>query len=298
MKTFALLFVLCLSSVAYADDHIVIVFDTSGSMDTRMSGGKTRMKTAQDALVGVLSKVPDSTKVGILSFGGWIYDLQPVDRPKLEKAIHATRAGGGTPLYEYIAIGATRLLKERQNQGNVGSYKLLIVTDGLAGDSGLNSNSRFKDGSTKPGVLRDVLNRGIVVDAIGLDMPGDHPLSKEINGAYMRGDDPNSLSKAIAKSVAEVGFGGSKDASDEAFREIADLPEGFVMATLKGLTTFTNQPIGEKPPVEVIKTSMTESEPVNVAAMSSPNNQVVVVLGVVGVLGLIFIAAIGTATRS
>lgn len=253
MKTkLAFLFLFLISGVS-ADDNIVIVFDTSGSMSDSMRGanGKSRMKVAQDALVNVLSKVPNSTKVGVLTFENWIYDIQPVDRSKLESAIRSTSPSGGTPLYQYISDGATRLLKERENQGNIGSYKLLVVTDGAAGDDGLNMQSTFGDGSTKPGVLQDIMNRGIVIDAIGLDMSNDHALSTQINGVYMKGNDPNSLSKAIAKSVAEVGFGGTQDASEEAFREISELPNDFVLASLKGLTTFANQPIGQKPSMEV-----------------------------------------------
>lgn len=297
MKYILTILALCgMAGFANADDNIVIVFDTSGSMSDSMSKGgtrTTRMQVAQDALVSVLTKVPKSTKVGVLTFGGWVYDLQVVDQTKLEAAIRSTRPSGGTPLYQYISSGATRLLKERENQNNAGSYKLLVVTDGLAGDDGLNSDSTFRDGSFKPGVLKDILNRGIVVDAIGLDMANKHPLSTQINGSYMRGDDPGSLSKAIAKSVAEVGFGGTQDASDEAFKEISELPEDFVLASLKGLTTFANQPIGEKPPVEVVQpdgTTMVVPNPANDSSSGMP----FLVVGII-IAGIVVVAAVATA---
>ena len=233
----------CVTTIAQADDYVVIVFDTSASMGERMTSGKTRMDTAQTALHSVLGSIPQSTKVGIISFNGWVYDLQTVDRVKLNAAIDSLKPYGGTPLYQYIALGATRLLQERNNQNNVGSYKLLVVTDGAAGDAALNSDGRFPNGAVKPGVLKDILNRGVVIDAIGLDLGQDHALAKQINGKYMRGDDGKSLTKAIAKSVAEVGFGGANDTSEEAFQEVADLPNDFVLSTLKGLTTFPNHPI-------------------------------------------------------
>lgn len=299
MKTIWTILILCgMTGLASADDNIVIVFDTSGSMSDSMSKSgvrTTRMQVAQDALVDVLTKVPKSTKVGVLTFGGWVYDLQPVDQDKLVAAIRSTRPGGGTPLYQYISSGATRLLQERQNQNNAGSYKLLVVTDGLAGDSGLNSDSTFGDGSVKPGVLKDVLNRGIVVDAIGLDMANKHPLSTQINGSYMRGDDPGSLSKAIAKSVAEVGFGNTQDASDEAFKEISELPEDFILASLKGLTTFANQPIGEKPPVEVIQPDGTTMVVPNPANESSGTP--FLVMGII-IAGIVLVAAVAAVSRS
>jgi uncharacterized protein YegL len=287
---------IAITNSVVADDHVVIVLDTSGSMADQMSVGKSRMEVAQDALVNVLSKVPDTTKVGILTFNGWVYDLQPVDRTKLEKAIRATRPSGGTPLYQYIGSGATRLLKERQDQNNVGSYKLLVVTDGAASDNWLNEDGEFNDNTLKPGVLRDILNRGVIVDAIGLDLADKHALSTQINGVYMRGDDPTSLTKALAKSVAEVGFGGTQDASDAAFKEISDLPESFVMASLKGLTTFSNHPIGEMAPVEEVQadgTVIMKPNPVQVASNGSGFGIIIgIVGGVVAAVMLIFVISI------
>lgn len=288
MKITAFLLAAFLACTAMADDNVVIVFDTSGSMgDTIRSVSKTRIDVAQTALINVLSKIPETTKVGILSFNGWIYDLQPVNRQKLEAAIRSTRPSGGTPLYQFIGAGATRLLKERQEQNNVGSYKLLVVTDGAASDPALNENSRYRDGSVKPGVLNDVLNRGIIVDAIGLEIPAQHALATQINGRYMRGDDPKSLTNAIAKSVAEVGFGSAKDTSDEAFAEISELPETFVLAALKGLTTFENHPIGEKAPAP-IKTSSVDQTVDQMVAESSSFGAYLMIGGV----GLIFVCFI------
>lgn len=238
---------------AIADDYIVIVFDTSGSMGDIMRGaGKSRMVVAQDALIDVLSKVPDSTQVGVLTFNGWIYDISKVDRPKLATAIRNCKPGGGTPLYRHIKNGATRLLVERQKQNNLGYYKLLVVTDGEASDSDLNKDGIFKDGTVKLSIMNDIIGRGVIVDTIGLDMKGDHTLSKEINGTYMKGDDPASLQKSLNKAVAEVGFKGDDKFSEEIFKELSDLPDSFAKATIDGLTTFHNHPIGELPPIRVV----------------------------------------------
>ena len=271
MKNFIFAFVMfaLISNTIFSDDHIVIVLDTSGSMEDQMrSVSKSRMQVAQESLINVLSSIPDSTKIGILTFHGWIYDLNKVDQQELKNAISRTTPGGGTPLYKYVAIGATRLLKERESQSNIGSYKLLVVTDGEANDGNLNEESVYDDGSKKPGVLQDVLNRGIVVDAIGLDIPQNHALSTQINGIYMKGDDPTSLNKAIKNSLAEVGFGSSKDASDAAFKEISELPESFVVSSLQGLTKFSNHPIGQNP---VLAVSSSEA-PVNLTAQNINSN--------------------------
>jgi hypothetical protein len=240
----ALLFALCVS--AKADDYIVILLDTSGSMSQPMSDGKNRMQIAQDALIEVLSQVPDTTNVGIITFKGWIYPLGPVNRAKLSNAIRSTVPKGNTPLYAYLSTAATDLLKKRKAQGNIGFYKLLVVTDGEAGDVRLNQDTKYPDGSPKIGVLQDIIQRGIVVDTIGLDMPGDHSLSQLINGAYMSGNNPQSLTEAVTKAVAEISFGAGPDTSEEAFAEIGEIPESFAMATILGLTTYSNHPIGQR----------------------------------------------------
>ena len=98
------------------------------------------------------------------------------------------------------------------------------------------------------------MQRGIVVDTIGLDMPGNHSLSQLINGAYMSGDNPQSLTEAVTKAIAEIGFGDGRDTSEEAFEEIGEIPESFAMATILGLTTYSNHPIGQLTP-QAIETS-------------------------------------------
>ncbi len=251
----ALALVVAMTGQTMADDFIVFVVDSSGSMGDRMSGGKTRMVTAQDALIEVVSQVPNNTRIGILTFDGWVYDLQKVDRTKITKAIRSIRPGGGTPLYEYIRGGATRLLKERENRLNKGTYRLVIVTDGAAGDDRLNRTSEFGDGTTRLGVMDDIARRRIGVDAIGLDMEGDHAISDIIKsknlGTYMKGNDPKSLRRSLEKAVAEITLSG-KDTDESAFKELDQLPDAFFFVAIKGLTTNQNHPIGEKPPIVTV----------------------------------------------
>lgn len=293
------LFVLCLTTVTQSDDSIVIVFDTSGSMgDYMRSARKSRMEVAQDALVEVLSQVPDTTKIGILTFDGWIYELGLVNREKIEKAIRSARTGGGTPLYEYIRAGGTALLEERAQQLNSGSYKILIVTDGEAGDEYLNRSSKFGDGSIRLGVLDDIMSRNIVIDAIGLDMQGNHSLATKINGSYMRGDDSDSLVEAVSKAIAEVSFEGNQNAGEEAFADIAEIPDDAVMAIIKGLTTFQNHPVGEKPLVQVVREDGTvtyEPDPANepVAVLGESGVSILAILGIlVGIAAIVIVIMI------
>ena len=298
---YTLVAALAISVCARADDHIVIVFDTSGSMGEHMrAAGKSRMAVAQDALVEVMGKVPITTKVGILTFEGWIYDLQAVDREKVSAAIRGTRPGGGTPLYRYMKTGADRLLQERAKQLNVGSYKLLVVTDGQADDDGLNRDGTWKNGTFRPGYLKDIINRGIVVDAIGLAMSEDHKLKNQINGFYMKGEDPATLQQGLNKAVAEVGFTGKDSGGDEFFAELNQMPETFVKATITGLTDLPNHPIGERAPLRVVQDGkvVEVAHPDNEAAQGGGMGWgwwVLIVLG--GGVLTIFLIAIITGNR-
>ena len=245
--TKAVLALLLLATTVTAGDNIVIVFDTSGSMDDYMVTAKaSRITVAKEALLSVLEGVRDDTKVGILTFNGWAYDLKRIDKAAVRKAVLGLTANGGTPLYQYIKDGADRLLQERAANNNVGYYKLVVVTDGEAQDSALNRES--KDGERrKPGVIEDIISRGIFIDAIGLEMRRDHALKNQINGRYMRGNNPKDITRSLKSAVAEVGFDGKDGISAAAFAEIADLPDSFVKASLTGLTEFRNYPIGESP---------------------------------------------------
>jgi uncharacterized protein YegL len=251
-----LIALLLLATPVAAAENIIIVLDTSGSMSNYMqTAKKNRIVVAQDALVEVLSDLPESTNVGIVTFNGWIYKLGPVDQAKMQRAIRNVQVGGGTPLYEYTKGAATELLKARANNQNVGVYKLLVVTDGIAGDEELNTDQRDQDNNiSTPGVLTDIINRGITVDAIGLDMQQDHPLSTQINGRYMRGDDQRSLTQAVKKLVGETSFDDPNTAKSSAeFLKILDeeFSDEFATAVLASVSALENQPIGEDPPKPV-----------------------------------------------
>jgi len=67
----------------------------------------------------------------------WLYPLGPRDDAKLMQAIDRPQPGGGTPLGAYLKKGTDRLLEERAKQFGYGTFRLLVVTDGEAGDKEL-----------------------------------------------------------------------------------------------------------------------------------------------------------------
>ncbi len=224
-------------------DNIVIVLDSSGSMRQPMRGaGMTRMQAAKKGLMAVLEQVPETTQVGLLVFssssGGqdWLYDLGPVDRDRLRRAIQMPRPGQATPLGEYLKKGADRLLAQRAAQHGYGTFRLLVVTDGEASDSHL--VERY---------LPDLMSRGIIVDCIGVDMASDHALATRVH-SYRRANDPASLEQAVREVIGEVGSadGRDTDAADvEPFELIAGLSDEMCVRLVQSLTRLANQPIGE-----------------------------------------------------
>jgi len=232
------------------DNNVVIVLDASGSMNNSM-GGTTikKLDAAKSALREVLKEVPMDTNIGLLVFSSknasadWLYRLGPREDTRLLMAINQLKAGGKTPLGEYIKKGADRLLEKRTEQFNYGTYRLLIVTDGEASDTNL--LHRY---------LPDVLSRGITIDVIGVDMAGNHTLANQVH-SYRRADDPSMLKKAVAEVFAEVADMDSGAADEDAFSQIAPIPNEMATAMLKALSSSGNHPIGDQPRAATDKAS-------------------------------------------
>ena len=223
-------------------DNVVVVVDASGSMGAPM-GGSTRMSVAKDALKQVLEQIPDTTHVGILVFprGNWVYPLGPRKESMLAGAIDSIQSGGGTPLGEYMKRGADVLLNARRKQFGYGTYRLLVVTDGEAGDA------RQVEAYTP-----DIISRGITIDVIGVEMASRHTLATKVH-SYRNANDPESLKQAISEVFAEVASGDAGQTGEDAFELIADLPEATASAMLKSLSTSGNQPIGEAPSMRSVE---------------------------------------------
>jgi len=161
----------------------------------------------------------------------WIAPLGPVDRTSIKRQIGGVNSGGATPLGAAMKEAADALLEKRKKEV-YGNYRLLIVTDGEAGDQGL-----------VDAYLPAIKARGLITDVIGVNMPGDHSLATQVN-TYRRADDPASLAQAIAEVFAESS-GDSGDAGESDYDLLSGLPDDVAMAALTGLTETDNQPIGE-----------------------------------------------------
>ncbi len=223
-------------------DNIIIVLDASGSMNNDMKGsGVKKMDAAKDALKATLNNLPENAQVGLLVFSAqnldddWVYPLSPPDMDQLLEAVYKPFPGGKTPLGAYIKKGADRLLEERERQYGYGTFRLLVVTDGEAGDP--RKLERF---------VPEAIARGITIDVIGVDMAGTHTLATKVH-SYRSANDPESLARAVAQVFAEIGDTTTGDTGEDAFDELADLPEELASAMLTALSTTQNMPLGQNP---------------------------------------------------
>lgn len=221
---------LLLCTLFLGGDNVVVVLDTSGSMSNYMSGSyEERLDVVKEVLYTTLSKLPPDSNVGILTFNGWAYPLGPINNAKLKKSIYDCYASGGTPLGEYMKVGADALLNFR-SKNPYGRFKLVIATDGAAGDIGLLNK-----------YLADLLTRGITINVIGVDLDSEHSLATMVH-TYQNANDKNSLAQAVANVFAETT---SNDQDD--YSEIASLPNELVSSSINALGEVSNAPLGEKP---------------------------------------------------
>ena len=223
------------TATAAASDSVVIVLDDSGSMNEKMTGGVKRIDAAKKAIDAVLKQFPPDTRLGLLLLNGekskkhWAIPLEHLSVPQATRRVDSVMADGGTPLGDRIREGADALLQLRVKQ-IYGNYRLLIVTDGEANDARLLDQ-----------YLPDVLSRGLIVDAIGVDMKQNHSLATRVH-SYRRADDGAALSKAIQEVFAEKVD--SNIANSQAdFALLQALDDGTAKEALITLSKPNNSPI-------------------------------------------------------
>ena len=196
-----------------AHDAIMILLDGSGSMDRNMpdpsgKGVARKMDVAKDALKAVAPQIPSGTHVGLMVFNNQgiqvVYPIGPLDTALFNQRVSEICAGGGTPLGKGIRDAGRLLLREREAQHNVGTYKLLVVTDGEAED----------EGSMRQSANELVSRLGLRMDVIGVAMAENHTLSS-MAYSYQKADDSVALEVSLKKVlVVEAGADAPIDFSD------------------------------------------------------------------------------------
>lgn len=127
---------------------------------------------------------------------------------------------------------ADELLKLRAKDV-YGDYRLLVVTDGEAGDQDVLNL-----------ILPDIMSRGLLVNVIGVDMESEHSLATYVHD-YRRADDPQALEEAITSALAESDTA-DVVAGESDFELLEGLPVEIAPTVLSALTTASNSPIRDE----------------------------------------------------
>jgi uncharacterized protein YegL len=227
---------LSLPAYAGSNDYVVIVLDDSGSMrEVMQRDRRSRIDAAKSSLTQVIQQISPETNVGLLLLNGarannhWFIPIGPVNQQDAIEKINALKAGGGTPLGDALRIASDELLALRAKK-IYGTYRLIVVTDGEATDQALLDQ-----------YLPDILSRGIIIDAIGVDMRGNHSLATKVH-SYRRADDQASLSNAIQEIMAERN-GTDPSGGQEDFAMLDGLGDLDVAEVLKALAKPSNEKV-------------------------------------------------------
>jgi Mg-chelatase subunit ChlD len=235
-----------LNGDAMQAEHVLILLDASGSMNSHMEGPDpartiTRMDAAKQAIAKVIEGFPTGVRIGLLVFSSrdgreWVYPLGPMDKARFRAGLMSIRAHGGTPLGDFMEKAVNALLAKRLELKGYGDYRLVVVTDGEGEDP-----ERMDAAATQ------LLSRGISLDVVGVQMSEAHALSAKAH-SYREAGDMAGLETAIRAILAEIGGSAQAQGDAEAYALANAFSDSAAGAVLRSLATgLSNEPIGAKP---------------------------------------------------
>lgn len=132
IQIIAIVISISVTTLSFAEESIMLVFDASGSMWSKSSNG-SRLDTAKTAVNHLLDRIPSSTGVGLTVYGhrrkGDCSDIQvypsSLSRGQIKDSIQSLSAKGRTPLGSAIKKAADRLSEEDK------SSRIIALTDGI-----------------------------------------------------------------------------------------------------------------------------------------------------------------------
>jgi len=179
------------STTALPPRTVLVVLDTSGSM----AGGG--LETARQPATDFARLLPADVRVGLVTFAGRprLAVAPTTDRGAVAAALAATRAAGGTALYDAVSTGLTTLDRGHAPAGSV--RHLVVLSDG-------------KDTASR-GSLDSVLSRlraaRMPVDVVAFRFAGDRTtlsrLAAASGGSVLSATDRRGLTTAFTAAAED-----------------------------------------------------------------------------------------------
>ncbi len=246
--------------------YVVILLDSSGSMDNEMDEDTSRMDVAKQALQTVARELSGQTtvQVGLLTFDGWEYDIQQLNYIDFIEVVNSMRPNGGTPLGRFIKLAADVLLIRRGQERGYGTYRMIIVTDGEAEDPASVDNFTL-----------DIMSRGIRLDVIGVAMAENHTLATKVH-SYRSANSEGELTTALTEVLAEVTEETyNTKTTREWFDDISMLAPATAQAMIGALShaAYANHPIGEEPPPQEVAEANVNTPHTNPSSADNTNDE-------------------------
>ncbi|MGI8902043.1 MAG: vWA domain-containing protein [Nocardioides sp.] len=189
--------------------RLVLVLDSSGSMQERSSGGQTKIAAAKQALNRVIGSLPDDQAVGLRVYGAEVFSrgepgactdsqlVVPVgsgNRDQLRSAVSSYRPFGETPI-------GYALQEAGKDLGGEGKRTIVLVSDG--------------EPTCDPDpckVARDLSEQGVdlKIDVVGLDVDGAardklRCIAGAGNGTYYDVDSAEEFAASLEKLATRAG---------------------------------------------------------------------------------------------
>jgi len=131
----------------YFQENLVLILDMSGSMSEATCNDTSISKdlASKKAIDEFINFVPDDMAIGFVVFENGISTVRtPLglqNQNNIRQVLNRVGPDGGTPLGGAVHEAYQMLLSQAQAQRGYGNYRILIVTDGAAGDASVLRNN-------------------------------------------------------------------------------------------------------------------------------------------------------------
>ena len=180
--------------VARNDASVMLVIDTSGSMDAS-DVSPTRLDAARSAAHSLVDKLPNNARVGLIGFSTYPIVASPLtdNRDTVASAIDGLQAGGGTATGDALALAIKELTPATKTATNGAAPTMIVLlTDGVT-----------NRGSDPLQAAQDAKAVGIPIQTIGV---GSRDPSVTVHGQPVGGVDEQALTNIAGATGGKYYF--------------------------------------------------------------------------------------------